>query len=70
MIVERLATPLAIPSAALQAALYRQAGAAAARHLLRVAAGLESVVVGEAQIVARLTAGPDHPVALTFPEGM
>ncbi len=24
----------------------------------------------EAQIVARLTAGPDHPVALTFPEGM
>jgi 23S rRNA (cytosine1962-C5)-methyltransferase len=24
----------------------------------------------DAQIVARLTAGPDHPVALTFPEGM
>jgi 23S rRNA (cytosine1962-C5)-methyltransferase len=24
----------------------------------------------EAQIVARLSAGPDHPVALTFPEGM
>jgi 23S rRNA (cytosine1962-C5)-methyltransferase len=24
----------------------------------------------EAQIVARLTAGPDHPVSLTFPEGM
>lgn len=24
----------------------------------------------ESQIVARLTAGPDHPVSLTFPEGM
>lgn len=50
VIVERLALPLGIAPDALLDSLYRMTGADAARHLMRVAAGLESLVVGESQI--------------------
>ena len=49
-IVERLAAPLAVAPDSLMESLYTMTGAGAARHLARVATGLESVVIGESQI--------------------
>jgi glutamyl-tRNA reductase len=49
-IVERLAAPLAVAPDSLMESLYTLTGAGAARHLACVAAGLESVVIGESQI--------------------
>jgi len=49
-IVERLAAPLAIAPDALMDSLYSRIGTDVARHLARVTAGLESVVIGESQI--------------------
>ena len=49
-IVERLAAPLAVAPDSLMESLYTMTGADAVRHLARVAAGLESVVIGESQI--------------------
>ncbi len=49
-IVERLAAPLAVAPDSLIESLYTMTGAGAARHLARVATGLESVVIGESQI--------------------
>jgi glutamyl-tRNA reductase len=49
-IMERLAAPLAVASDSLMESLYTKTGAAVGRHLARVAAGLESVVIGESQI--------------------
>jgi glutamyl-tRNA reductase len=49
-IVERLAAPLAVAPETLMESLYTLTGAGAARHLACVAAGLESVVIGESQI--------------------
>jgi glutamyl-tRNA reductase len=49
-IVDRLAAPLAVAPDSLMKSLYTKTGAGAARHLARVAVGLESVVIGESQI--------------------
>jgi len=49
-IVVRLAAPLAVTPDSLMESLYTLTGARAARHLACVAAGLESVVIGESQI--------------------
>ena len=49
-IMERLAAPLAVAPDSLMESLYTMTGAEAARHLARVAIGLESVVIGESQI--------------------
>jgi glutamyl-tRNA reductase len=49
-IVERLASPLAMAADTLRKSLHTMTGADAARHLARVTAGLESLVIGESQI--------------------
>jgi glutamyl-tRNA reductase len=52
--VERLAERGGVGPAELAAAAYRSCGDAAIAHLFRVAASLDSMVVGEAQILAQL----------------
>jgi glutamyl-tRNA reductase len=52
--VERLAAYQGVDAGELRAAIYEKDGDAAIRHLFRVAASLDSLVVGEAQIVAQL----------------
>ena len=52
--VERLAALAGVDPAELRAAAYQKSGDDAIAHLFRVAASLDSLVVGEAQIVAQL----------------
>ena len=52
--VERLAAQASVEPAELRAAAYQKSGDDAIAHLFRVAASLDSLVVGEAQIVAQI----------------
>ena len=52
--VERLARQADVPVAELEPSVYSYSGDAAIAHLFRVTASLDSMVVGEAQIVAQL----------------
>ena len=54
-----LATDRGIPSRALRPVARTYGGAAAARHLLRVASGLESFVLGESEIAGQVRASAD-----------
>ena len=54
--VERLAQHAGVPMGALEPSLYSYSGDAAIAHLFRVTSSLDSMVVGEAQIVAQMKA--------------
>ena len=53
-VVDWLSRDRQMPRAELDTCLYRLTGDAVVRHLLRVAAGLDSMVIGEAQILGQL----------------
>ena len=52
--VERLAKQAGVPAAEIEPSVYSYSGDAAIAHLFRVTASLDSMVVGEAQIVAQM----------------
>jgi glutamyl-tRNA reductase len=54
--IDLLATSRGVSAAQLRAVVYVRTGAAAVRHLHAVAAGLDSVVLGETEILAQLRA--------------
>ena len=54
--VERLAHHAGVPVSELEPSLYSYSGDAAIAHLFRVTSSLDSMVVGEAQIVAQVKA--------------
>ncbi|MFZ5534314.1 MAG: glutamyl-tRNA reductase [Pseudomonadota bacterium] len=53
-VIDWLSRDRHMPRAELETCLYRLTGDAVVRHLLRVAAGLDSMVIGEAQILGQL----------------
>ncbi len=54
LIAEFLAEVHGVPADAIRPHLYEHADADAVRHVFRVAAGLDSVVIGEAQIAGQV----------------
>lgn len=59
-IVDCLLSAHDVPTGPLLDSHYRREGRAAVRHLMRVAAGLESLVLGETQIMRQLTEALSH----------
>jgi glutamyl-tRNA reductase len=65
MLVRLLARRTGVPSDELRTHIYALKGSTAVRHLFRVAAGLDSVVHGEAQILGQVREAAHHPLAMT-----
>lgn len=65
LLVRLLARRTGVPSDELRSHIYALRGPIAVRHLFRVAAGLDSVVHGEAQILGQVREAAYHPLAMT-----
>lgn len=65
LLVRLLARRTGVPSEELRSHIYALRGSVAVRHLFRVAAGLDSVVHGEAQILGQVREAAHHPLAMT-----
>ena len=64
LLIQWWASMCGIPSADITPHAYALTGPDAARHLYRVTAGLDSVVLGEAQIVSQVAVSLRHSVAM------